>query len=100
MTTNIVPPCPACGVWECSDCGTRASRRNRYYAGEQRCSRCKSARGRMLPTRHRPDIHEDHTSTIDPLETCRYPLEEGSAAGTAPTGKASQAAQPAGKHGA
>lgn len=54
----------------------------------------------MLPTRHRPDIHEDHTSTIDPLETCRYPLEEGSAAGTAPTGKASQAAQPAGKHGA
>lgn len=79
---NATPPCPTCGVWECLDCNTRTSRRNRYYPGEHHCRTCKSTNGHMLPTRHRSDIHQDHTSELDPQATCHYPLEESSAAGT------------------
>jgi hypothetical protein len=69
------PPCPMCGVWECLDCGVKASRRNRYFPGRHHCRTCKGTNGRMLPTHHRDDVHELHASDVDPQETCHYPLD-------------------------
>jgi hypothetical protein len=64
-----------CGVWECLDCGVKASRRNRYFPGRHHCRTCKGTNGRMLPTHHRDDVHELHASDVDPQETCHYPLD-------------------------
>lgn len=77
-----VPPCPVCGVWECLDCTVRTSRRNRFFPGKHRCRTCKSPNGRMLPTRHRRDVYDDHISQFDSKATCPYPLEEHQDAGT------------------
>jgi hypothetical protein len=32
MAAYRIPPCPACGVWECLNCGARTSRRNQRTA--------------------------------------------------------------------
>jgi hypothetical protein len=79
------PPCPMCGVWECLDCGVRASRRNRYFPGKHHCRTCKSTSGRMLPTHHREDVHEAHASDADPQDICHYPLD-GNGPTTTPVG--------------
>lgn len=77
MAAYSTPPCPACGAWECLDCGTRASRRNKYYPGKHHCRTCRSLNGRMIPTHHRPDVYENHVEElVNPQETCHYPLEQ------------------------
>ena len=75
MASYTTPPCPMCGVWECLDCGVKASRRNRYYPGKHRCRTCRSTNGRMLPTHHRDDIHELHAGDVVPQDICHYPLD-------------------------
>lgn len=45
--------CMACGTWRCLDCDFVRYRASRYE--KQVCNRrkCRSERGRMVPTRHR-----------------------------------------------
>lgn len=76
MAAHNRPPCPACGVWKCRDCGSRTNRRNRYFPGRHHCPKCGSFNGRMLPTHHRPNIYQDHVEELDPQATCHYPIED------------------------
>lgn len=77
MPAPSSPPCGLCGTWECLDCGTRATRRNRYFTGQHRCRTCRSTNGQMLATHHRLDIHDGLTADDEPPEDCRYPLDPG-----------------------
>lgn len=80
MTGGEILPCGACGTWECSDCGSRTSARNRFFPGEHTCPKCKSTKGQMLPTRHQKRRAADHADDVPRLHATmgapRYPLEE------------------------
>lgn len=71
-------PCPACGVWSCADCGRRRQYASRFSTQPQRCGRCGSSDGQMLPVHHREgragDHREGYAAAIKDGLTLRYPL--------------------------
>lgn len=62
-------PCKACGTWKCADCGFVRYRASRYE--KQVCARrrCRSERGRMVPTTHTNSIlNLDHQEEVALME--------------------------------
>lgn len=48
----VTRACFACGTWTCAACGWRRYRANMNPAVVQGCTRCGSAEGTMVPSRH------------------------------------------------
>jgi len=75
--------CPACGTWECAECGHVRSYANRFSGEPQICVNqyCRSAEGQMLPVRHysrwrRTDHETEYARMISLGEVPRYPLPQ------------------------
>jgi hypothetical protein len=67
-TPHAIPvsshPCGACGTWACSACGGYRPLASRFSRSPQRCPRCDSAKGAMLPTRHQESRALDHDESL------------------------------------